>query len=144
MWSRNCIPFWSTSVHPRVCVARSFLFCVMLCRSLLVLSFLCFRSLSCLSDRQDNDLKHKNKRTNNDLQNITQKTKDRTTRTKIKTGCEVRCSGKESRSCFTCGARRGTLIRNPVISHEKGKDRIMITTNGIYKWSFVTRSISAF
>ena len=35
----------------------------------------------------------KDKRTNNDLQNITQKTKDRAPRTPLKTGGELRCSG---------------------------------------------------
>jgi len=32
--------------------------------------------------------------TNNDLQNITHKTKDRVTRTPLKTGGELRCSGR--------------------------------------------------
>jgi hypothetical protein len=31
------------------------------------------------------------------------------------------------------------LVTNPVISHEWGKDRIVITTNGTYPWSFVTQ-----
>jgi hypothetical protein len=35
-------------------------------------------------DRQYNDQKKKDKRTNNDLQNTTRKTKDRTTRTLLK------------------------------------------------------------
>jgi hypothetical protein len=35
-------------------------------------------------DRQHNDQREKDKRTNNDLQNITHKTKDRVTRTPIK------------------------------------------------------------
>jgi len=34
------------------------------------------------------------KRTNNDLQNSKQKTKDRATRTPLKTGGELRCSGR--------------------------------------------------
>jgi hypothetical protein len=34
------------------------------------------------------------KRTNNDLQNITHKTKDRVTRTPLKTGGKLRCSGR--------------------------------------------------
>jgi hypothetical protein len=34
------------------------------------------------------------KRTNNDLQNITHKTKDRVTLTPIKTGDELMCSGR--------------------------------------------------
>ena len=37
-------------------------------------------------DRQHNSQKKKDKRTNNDLQNITHKTKDRVTRTALKTG----------------------------------------------------------
>ena len=39
------------------------------------------------SKRQYNGKKKKDKMTNNNLQNITQKTKDRTPRTPIKTGC---------------------------------------------------------
>jgi hypothetical protein len=37
-------------------------------------------------DRQYNDQKKNDKRMNNDLQNITHKTKDRVTRTQLKTG----------------------------------------------------------
>ena len=44
-----------------------------------------------------------NKRTNNNLQNITHKTKDRATRTPPKFGSDIRCSGRESSSCSTCG-----------------------------------------
>ena len=51
--------------------------------------------------------KKKDKRTNNDLQNITQKTIDRATRT-----------GSERRCCSTCGTRRDPLVTNPVISLE--------------------------
>ena len=47
------------------------------------------------------------KRTNNDLQNITHKTKDRVTRTR-----------KVSSSCSTSDTNRVTLVTNPVISHE--------------------------
>ena len=45
-------------------------------------------------DIQDNGVKKKEKRTNNDLQNTTQKTKDRATRIPLKTGGEHRCFGK--------------------------------------------------
>ena len=38
------------------------------------------------NDRQHNDQMKKDKRTNNELQNTTHKTKDRTTRTLLKTG----------------------------------------------------------
>ena len=40
-------------------------------------------------------------RTNNDLQNTTQKTKDRAARIPIETGDEFRCSGRVSSSCLT-------------------------------------------
>ena len=43
-------------------------------------------------DRQHNGQLKKEKKTNNDLQNITQKTKDRVTQTPLKTGGELRCS----------------------------------------------------
>ena len=47
----------------------------------------------------------KRKSTNNDLQNITQKTRDRVTRTTLKTGGESRCPRRLSSSCSTCGTR---------------------------------------
>ena len=52
------------------------------------------------------------KRTSNDLQNITQKTKNRATRTPPKTGCELRGSGRVSSSCSTCDTRRVTVKRH--------------------------------
>ena len=69
----------------------------------------------------------KRKGTTSDLQNITQKTKYRATRTLLNIWGELRCSGS---SCSTCDTRSGTLVINPVISHEWGEDRIVITTNG--------------
>ena len=53
----------------------------------------------------------------------TYKTKDRVTRTPLKTGGDLRCSERVSISCFTSGTRRVNLVTNPVISHERGKDR---------------------
>ena len=47
----------------------------------------------------------KDKRTNNDLQNITHKTKDRVTRTPLKTGGGLMFSGRVSSSCSTSGTR---------------------------------------
>ena len=44
------------------------------------------------------------------------KTKDRVTRTLLKTGGELRCSGRVGSS--TSGIRRVILVTNPVISHE--------------------------
>ena len=55
------------------------------------------------------------KRKNNDLQNITQKTKYRATQTPLKTGGELRCSGRVRNFCFTCGAHRVNLITNHVM-----------------------------
>jgi hypothetical protein len=52
-------------------------------------------------DRQHNGQKKKNQRTNNDLQNITQKTKDQATWTSLKTGSELGCSGKVGSSWST-------------------------------------------
>jgi hypothetical protein len=60
----------------------------------------------------------------------THKTKDRVTRTLLKIGGELRCSGRISISCFTSGTRRVNLVTNPVISHEWGKDREVV---GIFK-----------
>jgi hypothetical protein len=40
----------------------------------------------------------KDKRTNNDIQNTTQKTNDRSTRIPINTGGELKCSGKGCRN----------------------------------------------
>jgi hypothetical protein len=54
----------------------------------------------------------KRKRTNNDLQNITQKTKDQATRTPLKTWCDLRCSETVCSSCSTCDTRRVTLFIN--------------------------------
>ena len=66
-----------------------------------------------------------------------QKFKDRTTRTPLKTVGYVRCCWRVSISCSTSDARRITIATNSVISNEGGKDRIVITTNGTYPWSFV-------
>ena len=69
----------------------------------------------------------------------TYKTKDRVTRTPLKTGDELRSSGRVSSSCSTSGTRRVNLVTHPVISHERGKDREVFTTSGTYPWSFVTQ-----
>ena len=65
----------------------------------------------------------------------TYKTKDRVTRTPLKRGGEIRCSGRVSSSCPTSDTRRVNLVTNPVISHERGKDRGVLTTSGTYRWS---------
>jgi hypothetical protein len=53
-----------------------------------------------VKDRQDNGQKKKEKKTNNDLQNTTQKTKNRVTRTPIKTGVN---SVKIGNNCYRVG-----------------------------------------
>ena len=68
----------------------------------------------------------------------TYKTKDRVTRTLLKVGGELRCSGRVDSFCSTSDTRRVNLVTNPMISHERGKDREVFTTSGTYRWSFVT------
>jgi hypothetical protein len=60
----------------------------------------------------------KTKRRNNDLQKTTYKTKDRATRTPLRTGDELRCSGTLSGFCSTSGIRRVTLVTHSVIRHQ--------------------------
>ena len=66
------------------------------------------------------------------------KTKDRVTRTPLKSGSELRCSRRVGSSCSTSDTRRFNLVTNPVICHERGKDREVLTTSRTYPWSFVT------
>ena len=49
------------------------------------------------------------------------------------------CSGRMSSSCSTRDIRRVHLVTNPVIIHERGKDRKVFTTNGTYPCSCVTQ-----
>jgi ribosomal protein L32 len=77
-------------------------------------------------NRQNNGQKKKYKRTNNDLQNIHIKL------IPLKTGGELRRSGRVSSSCSTSGSRRVNLVTNPVTSREWGKDREVFTTSGTY------------
>jgi hypothetical protein len=69
----------------------------------------------------------------------TYKTKDRVTRTPLTTGGALRYSGRVSSSCSTSDIRRVNLVTNPVISHERGKNRQVFTTSGTYPCSFVTQ-----
>jgi hypothetical protein len=57
----------------------------------------------------------KDNRTNNHLQNITQKTKDRAIRTSLKTMGEHRCSGRVCSSWSTCDTHRINRFTNPDI-----------------------------
>jgi hypothetical protein len=72
----------------------------------------------------------------------TYKAKDRVTRTPVKTGDELRCSGRVSSSCSTSDTRRVNLVTNPVISRKWGKDRAVFTTSGTYPWSLSKNFIS--
>ena len=83
-------------------------------------------------NRQPNGKKKKYKRINNDLQHIHIKLCDRVTRTPVKTGAELRCSGRVSSSCSTSGTRRAGLVTNPVINREWGNDRGVLTTSETY------------
>jgi hypothetical protein len=62
--------------------------------------------------------KKNDKRTNNDRQNLRQKTKDRATRTLLNTIDEVRCSGRVSSSYSTCDnpqrRRKLSIITNTI------------------------------
>jgi len=73
----------------------------------------------------------------NDLQKITQKTKDRAKRTPLKTRVEPKCSGRIISSWTTSGTYRVTPVTNTVMRHERGKDREVLTSRGTYPWSFV-------
>ena len=57
----------------------------------------------------------------------------------LKTGGELRCSGRVCSSCYTSDTRRVNLVTNPVISREWGKDREVFTGSGTHPWSFVTQ-----
>ena len=62
------------------------------------------------NDRQHNGQQKNDKRTNNDIQDINQKTTDRATRTPPTTGGELRRSGRQGSSCSTSNTRRVTLL----------------------------------
>jgi hypothetical protein len=89
-------------------------------------------------NRQYNYQNKKDKRTNNGLQNITQKTKDRATRNPQK----PREWSQELRNGKHIMLHRwhpsSFLVTNPVMSHEWVNDRIVITTNVNYDRYSVT------
>ena len=87
--------------------------------------------------RQHNGQEKKDKRTNNDLQNIHIKLSSNTNPTKNRGWTQV--LRKVECSDSSCGARRVILVTNLVISHEWGKDRKMLTTSETYSWSFATQ-----
>ena len=63
----------------------------------------------------------------------TNQTKDRVTRTQLRTGGELRCSERVSSSCSTSGTRCVNLVTNMVKTHELGKGREVFTTSETYQ-----------
>ena len=59
-------------------------------------------------DRKLNGQKNKDKRTSNDLQNTTQKTRDRVTQFPLKSEYQLKYSGRISSSCSTSGTSMNT------------------------------------
>jgi len=86
-------------------------------------------------DRQHNGQRKGDNRTNNDLQNTTQKTRDRATRTPLKTGANLIIQKSKK---FLLHQWHPSYYSNhykqlnPVISHEWGNDREVLTTSGTY------------
>jgi hypothetical protein len=68
------------------------------------------------------------KKKNNDIQNITTRTKDWTARTPQLTRGELVCFRRESSSCTISGTRRVTLVTNSMINNEWWKKGITIMT----------------
>ena len=79
--------------------------------------------------------KEKGQKDNQRSTKHTYKTKDRVIQTPLKTGGELRCSGRVS-SSYT---RPVNLVTNPLISHERGKNLEVFATSRTYPWSFVTQ-----
>jgi hypothetical protein len=65
--------------------------------------------------RQHNDQKKNKQKDKPRSTKHTYKTKDRVTRTPLKTGSELRCPGMVGSSCSTSGTRHVSLVKNPVI-----------------------------
>ena len=90
--------------------------------------------------RTDNTMakKKKYKRTNNDLLNTTHKTKDRVTRTPLKTGVELRCSGRVCSFCSTSGTRRVNLVKACALECTYCAVGIRSLSHVTYEWCFRT------
>ena len=69
-------------------------------------------------NRQHNGTRKKGQKDKQQSTKHTQKTKDRVTRTLLKTRGEFRYPGRVSSSCSISGTRRVNLDTNPVISDE--------------------------
>ena len=145
----------SSSQFVSVRVVQCLRFCVVFCISLFVLLSFFFGPLYCLwrdwryqKGNQNPYIKEKQttqwskEKAQKDKQRSTKhtyKTKDRVTRIPLKPWGELRCSRRLGSSCSTSDTRRVNLVTDPVISHERGKDREVFTTSGTYPWSCVTQ-----
>ena len=76
-----------------------------------------------MKDRQTQWPKEKGQRDKQHSTKHIHKTKDRVTRTPLKTGGELWCYGRVNSSCSTSDTRRVNLVTNQVIGHEREKDR---------------------
>jgi len=70
----------------------------------------------------------------------TYKTKDRVTRTSLKTRVELRCPRRTRSSCFTYGTHRVTLVTNTMIKHNE--ERTGLWLRQTYPWSFVSQILT--
>jgi hypothetical protein len=66
----------------------------------------------------------------------THKTKDRITRTPLKPGGELRCSGRVGSSCSASGTRRVNLVTNPVASHLCSYKEVLSKLNYFFKFIY--------
>jgi hypothetical protein len=73
------------------------------------------RILCCLTQWQNENVQKDKQRSTKH----THKTKDRVTRTALKTEGELRCSGKVNSSFSTSATRRVILVTNPVMNKER-------------------------
>ena len=69
--------------------------------------------------------------------NLTPQT-TRTPQKQLRLVDELKCSARVNSSCSSSVTRRVILVKSPVIVQEWGQNRIVITTNGAYPWSFMT------
>jgi hypothetical protein len=85
-------------------------------------------------DRQHNG--HNNSTKGQRSTKHTHNTNDRVTRTPLKTGGELRCSGRVSSSCSTSGPRRVNLVKNPLILLSISNNKY--NQDGIYYWQQIS------
>ena len=85
------------------------------------------RILISKTNRQHNWPKEKVQKDKQRSTKHTYKTKDRVTRTPLKTGGELRCSGRVSSSCSTSGTRRVNLVTNLVLNTIKQTNVFILT-----------------